>query len=106
MFVIWLLFLIFWSIRKFGDRYTIYVITTLLSVMIFTSGFCYEHNINFIGIGNLLYFIYGVARSIHAIEDYEQQKQATTFAILMVVSIATVIFLFKALAASFADLTG
>lgn len=106
MFVIWLLFLIFWSIRKFGDRYTIYVITTLLSVMIFTSGFCYEHNINFIGIGNLLYFIYGVARSIHAIEDYEQRKQAATFVILMVVSIATVIFLFKALAASFADLTG
>ena len=106
MFVIWLLFLIFWSIRKFGDRYTIYVITTLLSVMIFSSGFCYEHNINFIGIGNLLYFIYGVARSIHAIEDYEQRKQATTFVILMVVSIATVIFLFKALAASFADLTG
>ena len=61
---------------------------------------------NFIGIGNLLYFIYGVARSIHAIEDYEQRKQAATFAILMVVSIATVIFLFKALAASFADLTG
>ena len=106
MFVIWLLFLIFWSSSKFGDRYTLYVITILLSLMVFSSGFCYEHNINYIGIGNLLYFIYGVARSIHAIEDYEQRKQATTFTILMIVSIATVIILFKALAASFADLTG
>ena len=45
MFVIWLLFLIIWSIRKFGDRYTLYVITALLSLMIFSSGFCYERNI-------------------------------------------------------------